>query len=103
MPGKLIIIIIIYKGNGSKSELNNYRPISIVSPIAKVFEALIAKRISHYFESNKILHDNQYGFRKGKSCEIALNTMIDHWRENIDNKSIVASVFLDLSKAFKYS
>ena len=90
----------IYKGSGPKSELNSYRPISVVSPIAKVFETLIAKRITYYFESNKILHDSQYGFRKGKSCEIALNTMLDQWREKIDKGSLVASIFLDLSKAF---
>ena len=44
-----------YKGKGSKSDVNNYRPISVLSPISKVFESLIAVRITNYFENNNLL------------------------------------------------
>ncbi len=97
---KIAYITPIYKGKGSKADLVNYRPISVVSPIAKVFETLLAKRIMSYLEANKILHESQYGFRAGRSCELALNTMIEDWRDNLDEGCGVVSIFLDLSKAF---
>ena len=83
-----------------KSELTNYRPISILSPISKVFESLIAEQIYAYLESNQLLHQAQYGFRKGLSCEIALNTLIDEWRESLDAGNDTIAILIDLSKAF---
>ena len=43
-----------YKGKGSKSDINNYRPLSVLSPIAKIYEHLIASRITDFLESNKL-------------------------------------------------
>lgn len=97
---KVAYVTPIYKGKGSKSDICNYRPISILSPISKVFESLISKRIRYYLEVNNILHCSQYGFRPRHSCELALNTMVDEWRENLDTDNDVVSLFLDLSKAF---
>ncbi|MDQ5930176.1 MAG: hypothetical protein QG594_1963 [Bacteroidota bacterium] len=97
---KMAYITPIYKGKGIRSDLNNYRPISVISPIAKVFEILVAKKMKHYLESNGILHDSQFGFRAGRSCELALNTIVEDWREDLDDNREVVAVFLDLSKAF---
>jgi hypothetical protein len=97
---KIAQITPIYKGKGSKSDLENYRPISVLSPISKIFEMLLAERITDYFESNGLFNNIQFGFRKNLSCEIALNTMMEDWREALDGKDDVVSVFLDLSKAF---
>ena len=66
-----------YKGKGSKSDISNYRPLSVLSPIAKVYESLMAKRITNYFESNKLFNNSQFGFRKGLSCGLALNTYVE--------------------------
>ena len=62
-----------------KASIENYRPISVISPIAKLFEMCIDTQIRDYFESN-LLHDNQFGFRKNRSCELALNTILNSWR-----------------------
>ena len=97
---KIAYVTPLYKGKGSKSDISNYRPISILPPIAKTFESVLAKRIRHHLEANNILSDSQFGFRPKRSCELALNTMIDDWRENLENGNEVVSVFLDLSKAF---
>lgn len=97
---KISYVTPIYKGKGVKSTLDNYRPISVITPISKVFESLIADFIRDYFEGNSLLDSAQYGFRKGLSCEIALNTMIDDWRWALDKSEDVLAVFLDLSKAF---
>ena len=73
---KVSYITPVYK-KGSKSNISNYRPISVLSPIAKVFEALVGVRIKDYFESNDIFTPTQFGFRQNCSCELALNTIID--------------------------
>ena len=97
---KVAFITPIYKNKGSKADLDNYRPISVIPPIAKVFETLIAAQISKYFEDQNILSDYQFGFRKNSSCELALNTMIQDWRDSLDSNHHVIALFLDLSKAF---
>ena len=89
-----------FKGKGSKSDVNNYRPISVLSPLSKVFESLIAVRITNYFEKNNLLFNSQFGFRKGLSCELALNTFISKVRRSLDNTKFGMASFLDLSKAF---
>jgi hypothetical protein len=97
---KISYVTPVYKGKGSKSELENYRPISIISPVAKIFEKLIAENISDYFESEKIIKSAQYGFRRNLSCETALNSMVSKWKKGLESNQFVVAVFLDLSKAF---
>ena len=53
-----------------------------------------------YLENNKILHQDQNGFRDGRSCHLALNTFVDYTKRNLDSKNHIISIFLDLSKAF---
>ena len=89
-----------YKGKGKKSDVNNYRPISVLSPLSKVFESLIAVRMTNYFEDNNLLFNSQFGFRKGLSCELALNTFVTRVRNALKNKNYGLASFLDLSKAF---
>jgi hypothetical protein len=93
----------IYKGKGSKSSLDNYRPISILSLISKVFENLLSFQLRHFFKSNGIFSSSQFGFWKFLSCEIALNSMLDRWGVALDDRKYVIAIFLDLSKAFDTS
>ena len=67
MPDDLNVAIIspIYK-SGDKAECNNYRPISVLSIMAKAFEKLISKQLFKYLESYKILSSQQAGFRKNQ-------------------------------------
>ena len=97
---KVSYITPIYKGKNSQSSLGNYRPISIISPIAKVFESIIGANIRKFLESNNLLHPDQNGFREGRSCHLALNSMLDHWKWHLDAKKHIIAIFLDLSKAF---
>jgi retron-type reverse transcriptase len=53
-----------------------------------------------YFESNNILHQDKNGFREGRSCHLALNTIVDFAKKNLDKMHHVVAVFLYLSKAF---
>ena len=93
-------IIPIYKGKGSHSALDSYRPISILSPVSKLFEKLLAEQIYNYLESNKLLNAAQFGFRRNLSCELALTTLMENLRNALDSGNDIIAVFLDLSKAF---
>ena len=97
---KVSIITPVYKGKGKKCDVENYRPISVLSPIAKIFETIIGEQLADHFESNNLFCDEQFGFRKKLSCEDALNTLVDQWRFNLDNNLDVLAIFLDLKKAF---
>ena len=70
---KCAIVTTIFKGKGSRSDVNNYRGISVLSPISKLFEKCIASQIFDYFESNNLFFIGQHGFRKNFSCETALH------------------------------
>ena len=97
---KVAFLTPIFKNKGSKKDLSNYRPISVLSPLAKIFESLLSNQINSYFESNNIFNKAQFGFRKKLSCELALNNLLNDWRKNLSKRSYVISIFLDLSKAF---
>ena len=100
-PDKLKIakVIPIFK-KGDPSLFENYRPISLLPAISKVLEKIIALQLSSYFEKNKLLFDNQYGFRPKHSTEHAALELIDRITNKMDTNEIPLHIFLDLSKAF---
>ena len=100
-PDKLKIakVVPIYK-KGDPSLFENYRPISLLPVISKVLEKIIALQLSSYFEKNKLLFDNQYGFRPKHCTEHAALELIDRIINKMDINEIPLNIFLDLSKAF---
>lgn len=86
--------------NGSRSDLNNYRPISILPMIAKVFEKIIYDQLYKYLSINNLLSNCQSGFRALHSTVTSLLNSTDNWRFNIDRGKINGVVFVDLKKAF---
>ena len=80
--------------------VSNYRPISVLSSLSKFFEKIIAKRLLSFLTGNSIIYENQFGFRKGHSCAMAVITLIDFISTAIDNKEFPVGIFIDLSKAF---
>ena len=86
---------------GPKHLVNNYRPISLLSPIAKVFEKLLYVRLENFFSCKKVINNNQqFGFRKGYSTELAITDLYNRIIKNTDNGYYTCCIFLDLSKAF---
>ena len=63
-------VIPIFK-SGDKDE-NNYRPISVLPSISKIFEKAITERLNRFLESSILLSNNQFGFPKNKSTETAI-------------------------------
>ena len=96
---KLAKVTPIFK-QGDRSDMNNYRPISVISAIAKVFERIVYNQLSSYLSENNILSKYQSGFRSFHSTVTALLEATDNWAFNIDRGYVNAVVFLDLKKAF---
>jgi len=91
----------VYKGKGSKKEATNYRPISVLPCLSRIFEKEIAKQLLSYCISKEIIPKEQFGFRPKSSCETALLTALNCWIGEIDKLGMMVGVLLvDLSKAF---
>ena len=57
--------------------MENYRPISLLSTLFKVFERVVFEQINEYLNCNNLLYQSQYGFRKDHSTELASTELID--------------------------
>ena len=79
---------------------DNYRPISLLPVISKVFEKVAFKQVYNYFDKNKLLYKSQYGFRKKHSTELAGLEFNDKIVNYLDKGQLPLAIFLDLSKAF---
>ena len=92
-------VIPIHK-SGSKTDINNYRPISILPAFSKIYEKVIVSRLIHYLENNNLLSEHQHGFRSNHSTETAVVQFTNTVYNYLENKNHVVGVFIDLSKAF---
>lgn len=93
------IITPIYK-SGSKTDCGNYRPISLLNSISKIFEKIINIRIRTFINKTIGFDNNQYGFIENSGTEAAISTTLDQIYEALDEGKLVAAVFVDLTKAF---
>ena len=78
---------------GEPSDLNNYRPISVISVIAKVFERIIYDQFYNFLSNEDIISNHQLGFRSLHSTLTALLGATDDWAFNIDHGNFNAVVF----------
>ena len=97
---KIARCIPVFKNCGQKDQIQNYRPISIISCFAKILEKLIANQFTAYLEKYKIIIENQHGFRKNRSTQTAILEFTSKIIDQLDNNERAIGVFLDLSKAF---
>lgn len=92
-------VIPVYK-KGSRNELTNYRPISIVTVFSKIFEILIKRRIAEHYDSCGLFNINQFGFRSSLSTTEAIAKLIHIINTGFENGMYTGALFCDLSKAF---
>ena len=90
-------VILVYKIK-SKNPKDNYRPVSILSNISKIYERCLYGQIQVFFES--ILSKYQCGFRRDYNTQHCLITLMEKWKESVDNGGAFGALFTDLSKAF---
>ena len=100
-PDKLKIakVVPFYKKNENYL-FENYRPVSVLPAMSKVIERVMHSQVTDYFCDLKLFYENQYGFRKRHSTELAALELVDRILNAIDKKEIPLTIFIDLSKAF---
>ena len=96
---KMSEIIPIHKKN-SQLECSNYRPISLISNLSKLFEKTIYSRLYGFLTEFKCLHNLQFGFRAKHSTIHTLIKLTNEIQTAIDNNNFACGVFIDLQKAF---
>ena len=96
---KVAKIVPVYK-SGKRNDINNYRPISLLSKFSKLLEKIVYKRLSAFFTKHNILFELQFGFRKNRSTSQAATLLIENISHSMEEKKSALCVFLDLSKAF---
>jgi hypothetical protein len=96
---KLAVVRPIHK-KGDSDEMNNYRPISLLTANSKILETIIFKRLTQHLESNNILTSAQFGFRKDVHMNNAIFSLLNNILSSLDYPKHVGRIFCDLSKAF---
>ena len=76
----------------------NYRPLTILPALSKVFERLVHTRMSPHFE--EIYHKYVFAYRKLHGCDTALLSLTEQWKKDLDDHKIIGLVSMDLTKAF---
>ena len=94
---KLANITPVFK-KGPRTSKNNYRPVSILPIFSKIFERLLSRQLSEFFDN--ILSKFQCGFRKGYGTQHCLLLMLEIWKGATDNNKALGALLTDLSKAF---
>lgn len=96
---KKSILIPLYK-KGNQEDPNNYRPVSLIPVLSKIFEKVVYNRVYNYLDKFNILKNEQNGFRKNKSTTLACFNLIDIVTRSLDEKNTTGILLLDMTKAF---
>jgi hypothetical protein len=96
---KKAVVIPIFK-KGDATNLNNYRPISLLPVMSKLFEKVLNKQITQVLDINGYIDDDQYGFRMQHSTEDAIVKFVDTIEKGLGENKHVVSISVDVSKAF---
>ena len=85
---------------GDSSLLTNYRPISKLPTISKIFERVIYNQLYEYFNTSNLLVEEQYGFCTNYSTEYVAIKLVDHLSKEMDTGNIPCALYIGLSKTF---
>ena len=80
--------------SGDKSLFSNYRPISLLPSLSKIFERVIFDQLLGYFTNNNLLCLDQFGFRPGHSTELAALRLVDHLITQMDRCKILIYILI---------
>jgi hypothetical protein len=93
-------LVPIFKNKGSRNSVKNYRPVTLLNTIPKIFERIIYESILRHVTDNNLLFVNQAGFLKGHDTQKQLLEIVHMIKTNITNKSEMRGIFLDIEGAF---
>ena len=96
---KVSSVVPVFKNVGERSTAKNYRPVSLLSAVSKVFEKLVNNRIVNHLEKCGLFSDFQYGFRSSRSMADLLRVVSDRIARAFNRSGATQSVALDISKA----
>jgi hypothetical protein len=85
---------------GDKSDISNYRPISVSSVFSKVYELCIKRRLMEFLVKYRIISDRQFGFTSGSSTTSAVVSLLDSVFQRLETRQVTACLFIDIRKAF---
>jgi endonuclease/exonuclease/phosphatase family metal-dependent hydrolase len=94
------LICPIYKRAGDEADLDNYRPITLLSIVSKLFEILLNTRLMGWAEQNRVLCDEQGGFRSKRGCADQLFLLKEVWSSRREQKLPTYAAFLDVKSAY---
>ena len=89
----------VLKG-GDPTNIDNYRPISLLSIFSKIHEKIVANVLKSHLYDNEIIHQNQFGFQEKNSTFHPMIHLLDTIGEAMNRKKYSLAIFCDLSKAF---
>jgi hypothetical protein len=92
-------VIPIFKA-GNRLDVDNYRPISLLSSISKILEKIVSEKLLYHLTNNDLLYTHQYGFIPKRSAEHNLLQIINYVSAALNDGNFCVGVFLDLKKAF---
>jgi hypothetical protein len=92
-------IVPIFK-SGSPTDMNNYRPISLLSSFGKILEKIVANKLTSFLETNKLISNCQFGFRKNHSTVHPMTSLLNRLTSSLNAKKHSIVIFCDLKKAF---
>ena len=90
----------VFKNVGERSTAKNYRPVSLLSVVSKVFEKLVNNRIADHLEKCGLFSDFQYGFRSSRSTADLLTVVSDRIARSFNRSGATRAIALDISKTF---
>ena len=97
---KVSSVVPVFKNVGERSKAKNYRPVSLLSVVSKVFEKLVNNRIVDHLEKCDLFSDFQYSFRSSRSTADLLTVVSDRIARAFNRSGATRAVALDISKAF---
>lgn len=85
---------------GDRTNMSNYRPITLIPIFAKIFEKAMHKRLTQFWTRFGVIREEQNGFCKGKSTTLAGFHLVNEVIFNLDRKKHTAALYFDMTKAF---
>ena len=86
--------------SGPKQNIDNYRPVSVLSSLSKILERYVSSYLLDHLCRYNLLSESQYGSRPYHSCETLLLSLTDKWLESMDNGNLTDLLVIDFRKAF---